>query len=595
MRRRKLDPTRFCVLSLLFALLSGFQPVCASDSAPLAQPQNRYMATAASAGEFGLLREELTRSGATIIREMPGILTFAVSIPPHRRDLARPGAISHAAGIARDGLRALVRPAMKRELLNSDGSRKSYEVKVSRDLCSEVIPDPAFKLPGLMWNVHRVRAPAAWKTTLGSSRVLVGVADTGLDFTHTELASQVVHVKDLTADEDSPICESYFGQSDLDNARIYGGPARTDWHGHGTWIGGNIAAMLDGAGINGIAPEVGLVSLKIAQWCGYAYDSTIIASFLYAADKGIDIVSISFGGYLDRSDPEQDQTYRRYAAAVSYALKKGTVIVAAAGNEHVRIGAGGEVLSHGSMTTPGGYLEDLYGQWAVPGGIPGVVMVSATGNVVEAASPSCPGDSAESFNATCKPESDRHQPFGAGRLNQLAYYSNYGPRIDVAAPGGARKFNLPAADGGGTPGWPVTRDKPFRAWETFSTTSNWGLVVPCYRITAKGFPNPSECYTVMQGTSMATPHVSAALALLAGAYPWLRHNPQLLVFFLKEGARKIDENTTPPLSARDKSRGDLTGLPCSSGYCHLGGKPISYREAFGAGMVNARSFLFPKN
>ena len=102
--------------------------------------------------------------------------------------------------------------------------------------------------------------------------------------------------------------------SDADWAATYGGPANTDWNGHGSWIGGNIAGALDGVGINGIAPKVNLVALKISQWCGSAYDSEILAAFLYAADNGINIVSISFGGYLDKRDPDQALILKQYAA-----------------------------------------------------------------------------------------------------------------------------------------------------------------------------------------------------------------------------------------------------------------------------------------
>jgi hypothetical protein len=151
-----------------------------------------------------------------------------------------------------------------------------------------------------------------------------------------------------------------------------------------------------------------------------------------AADLGLDLVNISFGGYLDRSDPEQDLIYRQYVDAVRYARSKGTVIVAAAGNESTRIGAGGLVLSHGTLTTPGDELFDPFGQYETPGGIPGVVDVSSTGNVVVPSSASCPpgttGDPGPppNFNATCKPASDPHQAAGPGRRNQLAYYSNHG-------------------------------------------------------------------------------------------------------------------------------------------------------------------------
>jgi hypothetical protein len=40
------------------------------------------------------------------------------------------------------------------------------------------------------------------------------------------------------------------------------------------------------------------------------------------------------------------------------------------------------------------------------------------------------------------------------------------------------------------------------------------------------------------------------------------------------------------LSATDTSPGDLTGLPCPTGYCHLVGARVSDRDAYGAGMVN---------
>ena len=44
-------------------------------------------------------------------------------------------------------------------------------------------------------------------------------------------------------------------------------------------------------------------------------------------------------------------------------------------------------------------------------------------------------------------------------------------------------------------------------------------------------------------------------------------------------------NFTPPLSATDTSPGDLTGVACPTGFCHLGGVPISNRNAFGAGLA----------
>jgi lantibiotic leader peptide-processing serine protease len=462
--------------------------------------------------------------------------------------------------------------------------------------------DPAYTMQGLLWNVGRIHAPEAWRTTQGSPDVVVAVADTGLDYTHSELKNQVVGVADFTGTEIPNICSTFFGgPTDAQLAADLGAPAADlDFNGHGSWIGGNIAAALDKSGINGIAPHVQLYALKISQWCGSAYDSEILSAFLTAPTLGVDVISISFGGYLDRSDPYQDAIYRLYVSTVGALARAGTAIVASAGNEHVRVGTGGRVISHGQLVTPGDEdsYPDLFGQFETPGGIPGVVDVSSTGNRVMPASSSCPSDSlgAGSFQ-WCKPNSDPHQPFGAGKQNQLAYYSDYGPRIDVAGPGGARKFNLPTWDRGGTPGWPYTGTNSlyggssssdgFKVFEDFSITSNWAQEIPCFTFNdINRFPD-DQCYSTIQGTSMAAPHASATLALLMSAHPALQSDIPGAIAALKATAQPITGNTTPPVNPNDKSPSDRTLVPCPSGNCHLGGAPISDADAYGAGLVDA--------
>ena len=598
-------------LAMASAAVLIVSAAAAAPSAAAAGPThaggNRWILVAKSDQDFSGLRADISAAGGRIINELPDINTFVVTGGSNLRGLSSD---AHASGVAPDHMEQLTPPeggAVAPPKLTPHGPGGGGHSKVT--------PDPAMSLPGLMWNVNRIGAPAAWKTSTGSPAVTVGVADTGLDFTHAELASQVVHVEDFTGLEGSPtICEQVYAGTDLaktdaDWAALYGGPATTDWNGHGSWIGGNIAAALDGQGINGIAPNVKLVALKISQWCGYAYDSEILAAFTYAANHGIDVVSISFGGYLDLANPDDALVYKQYVQTVAYALRKGTLIVAAAGNEHVRIGAGGRVLSHGSETVPGDPLLDLYGLYETPGGIPGVVMVSATNNVVAAPSASCPagtiGDTPDGTgalgSATCKPTSDLHQPTGVGRENQLAYYSNYGPRVDVAAPGGARKFNIPRYDRGGTPGFPYTTADATTAYEDFSVTSDWALEIPCWTgsgvlanspaLGPKFYPN--DCYSTIQGTSMATPHASAVAALIASRNPSLRHKPQAIEATLKASAQHVRGNTTQPLSATDTSAGDLTEIACTTGYCHNGGRAISDADAFGAGLVNAAAIGEP--
>jgi len=222
--------------------------------------------------------------------------------------------------------------------------------------------------------------------------------------------------------------------------------------------------------------------------------------------------------------------------------------------------------------------------------------VSSTGRRVVPSSASCPpgtiGDPGDpdadppDFNASCKPASDHHQAAGQGRSNQLAYYSNYGPRIDIAGPGGARKFNLANFDRGGTPGFPYTSDDLTNAWQDFNITSNWATQIPCFLFSAAAGFHEGNCYSTIQGTSMAAPHVAASLALVASAHPSLRKHPGALLARLKGLANDDLHNYTRALSATDTSPGDLTGLPCDIGYCHLTGPRISDSDAYGAGLVN---------
>jgi lantibiotic leader peptide-processing serine protease len=496
-----------------------------------------------------------------------------------------------AAGVATDRLTSPDTVDRAKPDLSAPGLRSAQRVAATAAASARaagINPDPAWDYKGLLWDYRRMGLPAGWEKTAGSPAVTVGVADTGLDYTHAELASKVVQVVDFTVLEgEEPICKTLFGQSDQDLAAQFGGPANGDWNGHGSWIGGNIAAALNGTGTNGIAPKVKLVALKISQWCGFSSTAAELAAFTTAADLGIDVVNLSFGGYLDPADPESAVAFQAYADAIAYARGKGTLIVGSAGNAHVRIGANGRITSHGQLTTPGTTPEDfvdLFGYYRVPTGPPGALVVSATGNLVNATSASCPPGTADNPNATCKPASDAHQPFGVGKRDQLAYYSNYGARIDVAAPGGARKFNLGAYDRGGTPGFPVTADDLTNAWQTFSTTSNWAVEIPCFVFTqGSGFPQ-GQCYSTIQGTSMAAPHAAAAVALIASEHASLRHRPGALVARLKAKARSVG-NTTPPLSATDTSPGDLSGVACPTGFCHLGGAPISNRNAYGAGLA----------
>ncbi len=596
------------LLALAFALTSaaGATPAAAAPST-LSQ---RLIVESKSAADQAALRADIAQSGGKILIDRPEI-QFMVVVNPNSGAKAALKKNRHVANVAQDRIEQLIRPELQQEFFGTTPSANPTQTRITVDASglgassqaptATVTPDPAFRLAGLMWNVNRIDAPAAWNRPLGIGyqSIKVGVADTGLDYTHVELAKKVDSVVDFTLTEQPNICKDILGgKTDQELAtQMHAPSSNLDFNGHGSWIGGNIAASLNMTGTNGIAPGVQLVSLKISQNCGSAYDSEIIDAFDYAANNGIDIVSISFGGYLDRKDPEQNLIYRLYQRVVKYALSKGTLIIAAAGNEHTRIGTGGLVISHGILDVPPGGT-DFFGLWENPGGITGVVDVSATGNIVNGPSATCPADSlAAGSHQWCKPTTDAHQPFGVGKENQLTYYSNYGPRIDFAAPGGARKFNVPAADRGGTEGWPWTGtgsvlggssvSDGFNAWQDFSITSNFATEIPCFTFTGSTVFPANQCYAIIQGTSMATPHVSAVAALALSTHPELVKNPIGLLNLLRRGAKKLKGNTTPPVSATDTSAMDQTGVACTKGFCHLGGKAITDNDAYGFGLIDA--------
>jgi thermitase len=161
------------------------------------------------------------------------------------------------------------------------------------------------------WGLPKIGAPAAWDVTRGRSTVLVAVVDTGVDYTHPDLASRV----DTANDYD-------FINSDTD---------AMDDNGHGTHVSGIIAAVMDnGIGGVGVAPECRVLPVKVLDSEGSGDTFQVAAGIRYAADSGAKVINMSLAG---SSDPSM-------SSAVAYAQEKGCVVVAAAGNDGSSGGAG---------------------------------------------------------------------------------------------------------------------------------------------------------------------------------------------------------------------------------------------------------------
>jgi len=154
----------------------------------------------------------------------------------------------------------------------------------------------------------------------GGAGVKVAVLDTGVYKDHLDLKANVVDCKDAT------------------KVGIKNGCA--DNNGHGTHVAGTVLANggADGKGIYGVAPEAKLMAIKV---CGsqFCFGDDIAAGIYYAADNGANIISMSFGG---------DSPDSQILAAIDYAVEKGVLPVAAAGNDGP---------ADGSIDYPGAYVK----------------------------------------------------------------------------------------------------------------------------------------------------------------------------------------------------------------------------------------------
>lgn len=105
-----------------------------------------------------------------------------------------------------------------------------------------------------------------------------------------------------------------------------------DDHSHGTHVAGTIVGNggEDRGGIYGVAPEAELWMIKVCDMYGYCYGDDIAAGIKYAANRGTDIISMSFYG-----DSEEGLV----TEAVKYAYSKGVLLIASAGNSGPSFGS----------------------------------------------------------------------------------------------------------------------------------------------------------------------------------------------------------------------------------------------------------------
>ncbi|WP_406732672.1 type VII secretion-associated serine protease mycosin [Streptomyces sp. NBC_01794] len=201
-------------------------------------------------------------------------------------------------------------------------------------------PAHADAIRAQQWALDAMRTDRAWDITKGSG-ITVAVLDTGVDDSHPDLAGTVLPGKDFIG----------FGAQRGSRA----------WARHGTAMAGIIAAHGHGSGredgVIGIAPEAKILPVRvILEGTDKARDkarssrgTALAQGIRWAADQGADVINLSLGDDSESAHPEAGED-----AAVQYALAKGSVVVASAGN-------GGEKGDHISY----------------PAAYPGVIAVTA--------------------------------------------------------------------------------------------------------------------------------------------------------------------------------------------------------------------------
>ncbi|WP_170008502.1 S8 family peptidase [Bacillus fonticola] len=342
----------------------------------------------------------------------------------------------------------------------------SWNLPESEKIEESIVNPADAALWDLQWDIQRItNNGASYELGTGSRDVVVGIIDTGIDRDHPDLEGNL-----LPGSKNFVPAGGFQGTEPTET----GDPdAFDDKNGHGSHVAGSIAG--NGAML-GVAPDTGIRAYRVFGTSS-AESAWIYKAMIAAANDGVDVISMSLGGfdvlgqtfYIDPETGEKQKLgndvadFKAYKRVVKYVTEKGSLVVAAAGNDGINATNKNEVTNFLNASYGGDGLYFVGAGFEVPGTLPGVVTVSAT-----------------------------------GQNDVLANYSNYGPGfIDIAAVGGdARLYDQYVNEG---------RFGEYLAKRLFETEFNLSA------------SNTGGWYWSI-GTSMATPKVSAVAALLVDKY-----------------------------------------------------------------------------
>lgn len=186
---------------------------------------------------------------------------------------------------------------------------------------ADLAPNDPRYLDGTLWGLNNygqnggtpgadIDAPAAWDVLTSASNVVVAVVDSGIRYTHEDLASNMW----VNPSDGSHGWNAIAGTND---------PYETN-NGHGTLMAGIIGAVgNNGVGVVGVAWHVQLMACKCLDSSGNGSDSDFITCIDYARTNGAEIINASLSG-TEYSQALYD--------AISRARDDGIIFVTSAGN-----------------------------------------------------------------------------------------------------------------------------------------------------------------------------------------------------------------------------------------------------------------------
>ncbi|MDK9494186.1 S8 family serine peptidase [Streptomyces katrae] len=217
-------------------------------------------------------------------------------------------------------------------------------------------------------DMSQIKADQAWAVNAGSAAVKVGILDTGMDDQHQDLAPNFNAA-------DSVSCA--YGKPDTRAG------AWRDVDTHGTHVAGTIAAAKNGKGVVGVAPNVKISAVRVAEpGNSFFFAENTICGFVWAGDHGFKVTNNSY--YTDPwqfncpDNEDQAAIIEGVTRAQAYAESKGSLQVAAAGNENYDLAHKTTDTASPNDSTP--VTRTITNACLdIPTELPGVVTVAANG------------------------------------------------------------------------------------------------------------------------------------------------------------------------------------------------------------------------